>query len=497
MGSLRTQSCALRAKVRSSAMRFVLRVAVAGSVLGCGEHDAILNQIHQHNAGYPESSGSTEPDGTGSTGSTGPDGTGSGVFETTNGLVDFGTAEFSVQLSTNTDELSHVGSVVLTLDEFGDKPDSKALFVRRNGVLTRYDWPTEKRDFEVIVGPATTEIDFTVVAQSGNHPPAIDSASVTVDLPDPGTLVHQREGVAHTTAQAVLVEASPPGFADRVIVVVDKAGAGLEFGDKFLQPLFHDSEPIETVSASFVGSDAVVVAGREQVRFYRKHSGVWHRYWSREFEEARIFDVAPRGDDIVVAGERLRDGGGDAAVWVLTTSGGTRSTAVFSSDDESTHVSSIRGVSEDGAAFFGSSTREVMLTQLQRASVFEVTNEGLVRLSQDPHPSTLLESRFFAGSRGPFGVVAAGSRGDQVLTGGAGMIPQALGPGRATATVWSPHHQQMVGGVTTEGAIFVDDWSFMDGQVHDMRVDRFGLVHVAGHVEHDGVEHALILTVHP
>ncbi len=65
---------------------------------------------------------------------------------------------------------------------------------------------------------------------------------------------------------------------------------------------FHELQTLDTdldATCSVRMTDgSLVVAGEvgddAEVRLYRQGGGLWHRYWAKKIDDARVFDVAAR-----------------------------------------------------------------------------------------------------------------------------------------------------------------------------------------------------------
>lgn len=483
-------------------MRLVLLVVV-GCTLGCGDHDAILNQIHQHNAGYTDD----EPIGEFSTGGSGGD----TESATTTGAPPVPTPDlasdpqFGVRLVASHTSIDHVGTVTLTAEVLGLFPvDSMTLFASSHeGPKLEFEWtPGEPFDFRV--GPTTPPgaLELTVIVQSTGQAPAIDSVSLDVALPTGGTVFHTAAGELGT--RAIGFASDDPAVPELVELLLWHGGELVLTNRHFHELQTLDTDPLDVTSSVRMADGSLVVAGEvgddAEIRLYRQGGGLWHRYWAKEIKDARVLDVAETSDGhIVAAGDKRRLEAGDAAVWQLTESGALLHSVVFPSENEDAHFSGIHSIAvESGDQLFAGHASWVGKDDAPtRATIFSLEGTQLVPIFQDKDPSPVATSTWNALTLGPPGLVATGSRKGAWLFGHAGNFPQEISEGEGTALAWSNHHSHVVGGRDGDGNLRVHTtrWDFLGetGEVRSLLVDPHGYVHVAG-VSND---RAFVLTLNP
>ncbi len=511
----------------------LLALALTGAVMSCGDHDSILNQIDQHNNGYGHDDDAETT--TGSTsGSPWQETTGADMGATGSSSTDTpgnGDEPFAFELHANTDMLAQAGSIVLSVEVHGDSPASSMdLFVSNDdGPVQKITWPIGQETLEYIVdGPHHNGTkEFRLIAQTG-EPPAIDAVTVEVQLPPSGTLSSKFVGEPGSVAKAVLVEPGIVGFGDRVYVVMNNADGLVELGERTLsghvqlRPLVEE-QPLEITSATMLADRSIVFVGSvgkdSEVRLYREVGGSWQRYWVRTFEDTVLHDSAAVGDDIVVAGEKLREDGVDAVAWVLTASGGTVKTDTLHAVDENDFRldSAILGLASDAntVVFMGYVDLRIDdMSHLRRSELFTF-NEELVAVGvPSSNLNVLEESEFFAGLLREDGSLLALSRTTQVDDEDAD--PQAFLE-TFTPTLERVTSQELVGeprslaagrSLVTGGLLnhrmFVEQvggWTFVDvealGRAADVAVDRLGYIHVGGRIAVGGHKYPVLLTFHP
>lgn len=269
-----------------------LLIAAALVLPGCGDHDSILNQIHQHNNGYGQESDSDgesssgdptlpDPAGTGDPGSTGSDSDGmTGDYPSierflVNGstepskLTNFGTAVLRVETANfdGEDVRFYIDGDLVESDEGNFSSPSPGVFAVEIPV---YDEPLGSYyTFEV----ALVEDDIRVESQP------ID---LEVDLPE-----------ARTVAWDSTISLTDDIRSTAAAVTFDAMGFVYATGSSV---------------AESTGQSRLWVA---------KFSHHGHQLWIKTFDqpeplESRGLDiVVDRDDNVVVAGERFRYFGGD------------------------------------------------------------------------------------------------------------------------------------------------------------------------------------------
>lgn len=506
----------------------LLALALTGAVMSCGDHDSILNQIHQHNNGYGHDDDAETT--TGSTSgspwqeTTGADMGASGSSST--GMSGNGDEPFSFEIHANTDMLAQAGSIVLSVEVHGDSPASSMdLFVSNDdGPVQKITWPIGQESLEYIVdGPHHNGTkEFRLIAQTG-EPPAIDAVTVEVQLPPSGTLSSKFVGAPGSVAKAVLVEPGIVGFGDRVYVVMNNADGLVELGERTpsghvqLRPLVEE-QPLEITSATMLADRSIVFVGSvgkdSEVRLYREVGGSWQRYWVRTFEDTVLHDSAAVGDDIVVAGEKLREDGVDAVAWQLTASGGTVKTDTLSAvtPDDFLLDSSILAVAVEGerAVGVGYVAQVNGDEHPHKAKLFSFIED--LAVVDHPLNSWKDESEFVAGTfRAGGSFVAAGWANELPNNnrhGVVAMLSDTLGPLSmklldANLTVLQEHQTSLVVGGLVENQLLVEKlghWAYMEqdiGELHGVAVDQFGYIHAVGALSVNDQPHAFLLTLNP
>lgn len=505
----------------------LLALALTGAVTSCGDHDSILNQIHQHNNGYGHDDDAETT--TGSTsGSPWQETTGADMGATgssSTGTPGDGDEPFAFELHANTDKLAQAGSIVLSVEVHGDSPASSMdLFVSNDdGPVQKITWPIGQETLEYIVdGPHHNGTkEFRLIAQTG-EPPAIDAVTVEVQLPPSGTLSSKFVGEPGSVAKAVLVEPGIVGFGDRVYVVMNNADGLVELGERTLsghvqlRPLVEE-HPLDITSATMLADRSIVFVGSvgkdSEVRLYREVGGSWQRYWVRTFEDTVLHDSAAVGDDIVVAGEKLREGGVDAVAWVLTASGGTVKTDTYYAVDfvdEDPLDSSIQGVAVGmgGVVYAGYVAAKNNDDQhLPRAQLFTFTQTlELVEISTDSFEESTfvgglfrLNSDFAAIGRG---TVSNDSNGFLRIFSD-GLVPAGWQYVDGDVVAFAGHKSGDIVGGLRNNHLFIEKlgrWAYIDGgmgEFHKLAVDRFGRVHAVGELSMNEHSHALLLTLNP
>ncbi len=488
-------------------------------VSACGDHDSILNQIHQHNNGYTgddttgwsttdfEDSHDFPPGSTGSPETTDP----TDLTSETDGHD-----QGELYLSVNVESLTQAGSLLLTVDtDTIDSLESLDLFVSNvdsNGPVEKITWPLGQDSLEYIVDHPDDNgtKEFRVLAQTGSRAPLMAATTVVVDLPASGSLNYTWVGAPGTTGKAVVVQPGKPGFHDRMFLVgntgdvvtlseVSPLGAVVEQG-------LAEDEPLDVTSATMMSDGDLVLVGSvgedAEVRLYHKLPyGSWVRYWVRNFPDTVLHGAAAIGEDVIVVGEAIGVDGFDATAWQLTESGGTvfsDTLSVFDDEnaklDSSIHSVSVRGQSVVCAGY----VRE------------KLGMEEFVK-----HP------RLFSFSSGALSTVPRPNTGESEYVGGGFAGDKFIAWGRADETSFrSTHkpdlsyytsvefegevvaagHRHAVGSLGGRLAVFRDSWLFQSPDVGSLTasvLDRFGMLYATGHVKNGGHTHAFVVAIHP
>lgn len=492
-----------------------LRLCLLPVLLGsCGDHDAILNQIHQHNNGYTEGGDVEDTTGGGPAQTSAPvettDSSATTADET--GETTAAGDQVELHLSASVESLTQAGSVLLTLETGDTTIESLDLFVANaDGPVQKIAWPVGQPSVEYIVDHPNDNgtIEFRVLAQTGGEPVSA-VVSVDVQLPASGSVKYTWQGDAGTQGKAVVVEPGQPGFHDRVLMVGNTGGEitlseFFPLGGVVEQPLV-ESYPLDITSATMLPDRSLVLVGSvgddAEVRLYRRLNGRWVRYWVRSFADTVLHDSAAVGEDVLVVGEAHREDGIDATAWQLTESGGTvfsDTLSLVNAEDESLD-SSIRSVSvrEQQVVGAGFVLSEIYEDHPKQPRLF--TFAGGV-LSAVPRPLTD-ESVYVAGSFSPAGKFIAWGRtiddtsfrsthnSDLSLYKTVAVEGEIVAAARGYA----------VGSWDGRPGVFRNEWLFQSpelGTLTALGEDRFGNFIGAGHTEVDGKVHSFVVALHP
>ncbi len=485
----------------------------------CGDHDSILNQIHQHNNGYTgddttgwsttdfEDSHDFPPGTTGSPETTDPTDQAS---ET--GVHDQG----ELYLSVNVDSLTQAGSVLLTVETDSiDSLESLDLFVSNldsNGPVEKITWPLGQDSLEYIVDQPDDNgtKEFRVLAQTGSGAPLMAATTVVVDLPASGSLNYTWVGAPGTTGKAVVVEPGQPGFYDRMFLV-GNAGDFVTLSEvsplgSVFERAFAEDEPLDVTSATMLSDGSLVLVGSvgedAEVRLYRELHGSWVRYWVRNFPDTMLHGAAAFGEDVIVVGEAIGGDGFDATAWQLTESGGTvfSDTLSVENSDGIFLDSSIRSVSVRGQSVVcaGYVREEIgMLEFIKHPRLFSFSSGAL---STVPRPNTGGDSEYVGGGFAGDKFIAWGGTDETSFRSTHKPDLSYYTSVEFEGEVVAAGHGHAVGSLGGRPAVFRDSWLFQSPEVGSLTAlasDRFGNFYATGRVEVGGHTRAFVVAIHP
>ncbi|MGB1013064.1 MAG: hypothetical protein ACPG4T_02935 [Nannocystaceae bacterium] len=385
-----------------------------------------------------------------------------------------------------------------------------------------YPWPAGEDELEYIVDSsgANGTLHFEL-AVAGEDSSAVAAADVVVSLPASGTVKHRIVDATPSTSGNALAVVPGAGAEDDTVWVVGNAGHLLRFsrvqaGDLWTTTL---ADPMDVEAVAVDAEESLFVAGgldgSLKVRRYRYLGGQWVSIWERVVPGAVAHDVKVGPDGFVyVAGEVHAE----AALWVLTESGGTISHDSFAAESNGLPLTSAaRAIAFEGERIVILGDLEAdALDEPKRAALFTFEAATLkLRAHDTENPDVAVTSSWNGAVSTPTGLMGVG----WVLTDGqpalaraqfsadltsaavalkAGHIGEGIfwhGPGGFEVVVGSKVDEDLNPTLFAQGggAEYLDT----DGVGYSVAVDRHGYTHVAGRVIEDGVSRLVLVTLHP
>ncbi len=513
---------------------------VAGCVLD--EHDTIYYEITANQNGWTSDDTESETGSSSSTSETtgfddlpdaGTEGETGLTTEAPTTTTGEGHDDLGVVLTASVDTLSRAGSVVLFAEVAG--PAQALDLSIRSGDLTEHIiWPIGQESYEYIVDTSAKNgtLEFELVAQADGQDPADDAVEVAIDLPESGTLQARTIGQAATVAKALALRRGHGDMPDEVMIVGNSSNNEILISrfDGQLWTTTIDTPPdkrIEVRSAAAYEDGSIIIAGQNsdddlEVRRYQMYGMEWMEMWGHTFDNAEGHDLKIGLDNrIYVAGAMNLLGHTDAAVWVLTESGGTVTHDTYEAKDELNQPanSSVHAVAfAEGQVVWVGEAHPDGQTFQTRAAVFQIVGSTLQLAHLQELDSSDESSgwRDVAVTKTGFSAVGWYRHEDfpdkqTVMLGRFGPdgteYEWQLSPGRvANSAAWHSGQFLVWGGSSVQNATpFLsfqgDDWPvYVDeevGEVHDMVVDRHGYTHIVGEVTVDGLARAVLLIANP